>query len=86
MALVRSVFDTGCIPASQRAATLVPIPKKGDLSDLGNYRGISLISLSLKLISAIVAKRLSDSIEERGDVVRELKASTKTAGFRYGPA
>ena len=36
------------------------IPKKGDLSDCNNYRGISLINVGLKILSKIVTKRISD--------------------------
>ena len=34
------------------------IPKKGDLSDCNNYRGISLINVGLKIISKIVTNRI----------------------------
>ena len=35
-------------------------PKKGDLSDYNNYRGISLINQDLKIISKIVTDRISN--------------------------
>ena len=41
------------------SAAIISIPKKGDLSDCNNYRGISLINVSLKINSKIVTDRIS---------------------------
>ena len=43
---------------------LVPVPKKGDLSDANNYRGITLTSIFSKLYSHIVDNRLRSWTEE----------------------
>ena len=37
---------------------LVPVPKKGDLSDVNNYRGITLTSIFSKIYSHILDERL----------------------------
>ena len=50
----------GDFPNSWNEASIVSIPKKGDLTDCDNYRGISLINNGIKLISKIVAKRISE--------------------------
>ena len=50
----------GDFPSEWNSASIVSIPKKGDLSDCNNYRGISLINVGLKILSKIVTKRISD--------------------------
>ena len=39
----RFIFVSGKVPISWTQARIVPVPKKGDLSDIGNYRPISLL-------------------------------------------
>ena len=38
--LVKDVWEKGCTPCAWRDSILVPIPKKGDLSNCENWRGI----------------------------------------------
>ena len=47
---------------SQNSASIISIPKKGDLSDCNNYRGISLINVGLKIISKIVTNRIAKNM------------------------
>ena len=47
------VFETGDYPKCWSECLIVPIPKKGDLSNPSNYRGITLISIFAKLFSLI---------------------------------
>jgi len=47
-------------PESWNQASIVSIPKKGDLTDYDNYRGISLINVGIKLITKILTKRISE--------------------------
>jgi len=49
----------GDFPRKWNKASIVSIPKKGDLTDCNNYRGISLINNIIKIISKIVASRIS---------------------------
>ena len=57
--LFNKIWD-GDFPSEWNSASIVSIPKKGDLSDCNNYRGISLINVGLKILSKIVTKRISD--------------------------
>jgi len=50
----------GSFPTQWNSATIVSIPKKGDLTDCNNYRGISLINVWLKIISKIVTDRITN--------------------------
>ena len=54
------------IPNSWNTASIVSIPKKGDLSDCSNYRGISLINVGIKVISKLLANRISKYALDNG--------------------
>ena len=49
----------GSFPKNWNSASIVSIPKKGDLSNCNNYRGISLINVGLKIITKIITNRIS---------------------------
>ncbi|KAK4523984.1 hypothetical protein GAYE_SCF01G1882 [Galdieria yellowstonensis] len=74
--LLNWIFQSGKIPSSWNSSLLISIPKKGDLKDMNNYRGISLISTIVKLLSAIVTNRIRYAVEKHNVLVRE------QAGFR----
>lgn len=74
--VVSRVWDSGKIPRDWEDAAVVAIPKKGDLTDLNNYRGISLMNTTLKLISTILAQRL-ELISDRYGIVPD-----EQVGFR----
>ncbi|OMH83726.1 hypothetical protein AX774_g2740 [Zancudomyces culisetae] len=57
--MVTRIFETGEIPKRWSTSIVVPVPKKGDLTDPNNYRGISLIPTMVKLVAKIVATRLN---------------------------
>jgi hypothetical protein len=42
----------------------MPVHKKGDKTDSSNYHGISLLSISYKILSNILLSRLSPYIDE----------------------
>jgi len=50
----------GDFPKSWNEASIVSISKKGDPTNCDNYRGISLINNGIKLISKILATRISE--------------------------
>ncbi|PNF14347.1 hypothetical protein B7P43_G05571 [Cryptotermes secundus] len=51
-------------PDQWKESITVPVHKKGDKTDCSNYRGISLLSTSYKILSNILFSRLSQYIEE----------------------
>ncbi|KAK4528392.1 hypothetical protein GAYE_SCF55G6333 [Galdieria yellowstonensis] len=74
--LLNWIFQKRKIPSSWNSSLLISITKKGDLKDMNNYRGISLISTIVKLLSAIVTNRIRYTVEKDNVLVRE------QAGFR----
>jgi hypothetical protein len=43
---------------------VVPIPKKGDKTDCSNYRGISLLITSYKILSNVLLSRITSHPDE----------------------
>ena len=76
--LLNGVYSSGHIPTSWQEAVLVPVYKKGDETDPSNYRGISLINTTLKLLCLMFHDRLLNKVE----ALKILKPYQ--AGFRPG--
>ena len=66
------------IPADWKRALVVPIFKKGDPSDPGNYRPISLLCVAGKVLSRIMNDALYNKLEKEGLLPDE------QGGFRTG--
>ena len=56
-------IDTGSIPDDWRAASIVPIFKKGDKHQASNYRPVSLTSISCKLLEHIIHSQIMDHFD-----------------------
>ena len=50
----KEVFSTLIPPSQWTTSVFVPLPKKGDLSLMTNYRGISLLSITAKVYNKIL--------------------------------
>jgi hypothetical protein len=65
------------IPPKQWVTNLiVPTPKKGDLSQMNNYRGITLMSICAKVYNKILLNRIQSAVDP--------KLRRNQAGFRRG--
>ncbi|HYS62000.1 MAG TPA: reverse transcriptase family protein [Gemmatimonadales bacterium] len=64
------------VPDEFKMAIVIPLFKKGDMSNLKNYRGISLLNTCYKIYAKILAKRLAEYAEG--------KLSESQNGFRKG--
>jgi hypothetical protein len=51
------------LPDQWKESIIVPVHKKGDKSDCNNYYGISLLSISYKILSNILLSRLVPYID-----------------------
>ena len=60
--LICKAWEEGSVPQAWKDATIVTIYKKGDRTECGNYRGISLLSIAGKVFVRIVLDRLSQHI------------------------
>ena len=70
------IWEEEKIPDIWRKGIITIVPKTGDLSVCSNNRGITLLSVSLKLLNRILISRITPGLEE---VLR-----SNQAGFRHG--
>jgi hypothetical protein len=62
--LIMLIWNKGELPHQWKDSIVVPIHKKGDKTDCSNYRGISLLSTSYKILSNIFPSRLIPYADE----------------------
>ena len=74
--IVLQAWDEGVCPNEWLTNRLKNLPKKGDLRNLDNWRGIMLIESPVKIITSIIASRISviletEGLEEQNGFMRE---------------
>ena len=74
--LFRAVWESEEIPEDWNCGLIVKLPKKGNLTDCGNWRGITLLSVPAKVMGRVIITRLYDAVD---GLLRE-----EQAGFRSG--
>jgi len=70
------IWDTEQLPNEWSVGLIVKLPKKGDLSQCGNWRGIMLLSITSKIFCKIMLDRMNPMVEPR--------LRKQQAGFRKG--
>ena len=76
MTICNKIWQTGKWPAPWNLSLVITLPKKGNLQQCQDYRAISLISHSSKVVLKIILNRLKPQAEK---VIAE-----EQAGFRAG--
>eukprot|EP00111_Clytia_hemisphaerica_P007051 TCONS_00020441-protein len=51
-------------PSQWSTSNIIPVPKKGDLSKTGNYRGISLNAISARLVNRMMLNRIQPKLDK----------------------
>ena len=74
--IFKQIWEEDQIPEAWKTGLIFKLPKKGDLGDCNNWRGITLLSLTSKIFSRIVLSRLTSALE------KDLRP--QQAGFRPG--
>jgi hypothetical protein len=74
--LCNRIWETGEVPRDWRDGIIIPLPKKGDLKDCNNWRGITLLSVPGKVMASILLNRIQGAVD---DQLRQ-----QQAGFRAG--
>ena len=75
-AFCSEVYSTLSPPRQWITNVIIPLQKKGDLSLMTNYRGISLMSIAAKVYNKILLNRIRPHVDP---LLR-----SKQAGFRPG--
>ena len=76
--LINAIFESGIFPDKWTEGFIVPIHKKGDVNNVQNYRGITLVSCLSKLFTSILNKRL-EAFCDNNNVISDAQF-----GFRKG--
>src|SRR6218665_3180870 len=63
-AIINSSFSTGIVPAELKIASVTPIFKQGDKHLMTNYRPISVLPFTAKLMEKAIANRLTAYVEK----------------------
>lgn len=72
--LFQHIWEQRVLPREWKEGLLVKIPKKGDLGQCQNWRGIMLLSIPSKILSRIILERLRNALDQ--------KLRPEQAGFR----
>ena len=62
--LCNKVLKDGNPPSEWKTNIIIPIPKKGNLSSMDNYRGISLMSVSAKVYNRLMLNRIYHEVNK----------------------
>ena len=74
--ILQKIWDSEEAPSEWKTGTIVKMPKKGDLENCNNWRGITLLSLTSKIFSRIILQRITTAVD---GILRQ-----EQAGFRKG--
>lgn len=61
--IINEAWSAGIVPLDWKEGVIVTIPKKGDLSECRNWRGITLLNTIQKIIAFIILDRISPAVE-----------------------
>ena len=62
--LFNVIFRTAKMPREWGASTVIPLYKnKGDIQDCNNFRGIKLLSHTMKLLEMVIERRLREEVQ-----------------------
>ena len=82
--LIISIWSKEELPEEWKESIIVPIYKKGDKTDCNNYRGISLLPTTYKILSNILPSRLIPHAEEViGDHQSGFRRNRSTTGHIF---
>ena len=76
--ILNLIFEKGTFPEEWAVGVVIILHKDGDTSDLNNLSGITLLSMSGKLLIGVLNNRLSEVLQE------EKLLNENQAGFRKG--
>ena len=68
------VYNEEKAPSQWTSSLIIPLPKKGNLKLMTNYRGISLMSIAAKVYNRVLLNRIRDPVD--------FKLRKNQAGFR----
>ncbi len=62
--IITDIWDQEQIPSEWKKGLIVKMPKKGDLTECGNWRGITLLPIASKVLGRILINRIKEGVDE----------------------
>jgi hypothetical protein len=62
--LLQKIWKEEKIPEEWEEGLIIKIPKKGDLANCNNWRGITLLRTSSKILTRVILNRIQDTVEQ----------------------
>ena len=59
-------INTAVYSDAWKEAAIIPLPKKGDMTDVGNYRPVSLLPLPSKLFEKLIHSQVIKYLDDKG--------------------
>ena len=63
--VLKKVWDSGQISNEWKQRLIIKLPKKGDLTECCNWRGITLLNIIRKILATIIYNRLKEELEPK---------------------
>ena len=73
--LFMKIWEEEQVPSEWKEGYLIKIPKKGDLSNCSNYRGITLLSIPGKVFNRVLLNRMKKAVDP---LLRDQQAGFRT--------
>ena len=83
--LITSIWKKEKLPEEWKESIIIPIHKKGDKTDCSNYRGISLLPTTYKILSNILLLRLIPYAKEIIGIISVVSDETGRLLIIYSP-
>ena len=63
--LFSNIWEKEEVPKEWKESYIIKLPKKGDLGNCSNYRGISLLSVPGKVFNRVLLERMKDAVDSQ---------------------
>ena len=63
--LTKTFLEQEKVPKPWKQGLIIKIPKKGDLTECGNWRGITLTSVPSKVFGRVLIDRIRDGVNSK---------------------
>ena len=63
--LLKRIWEEEEIPSDWKEGLINKLPKKGDLGNCNNYRGITLLSVPGKVLNRVILDRMKDAVDQQ---------------------
>ena len=63
--MLLKIWESERVPNDWRCGLIIRLPKKGNLMECGNWRGISLLPVAAKVLGKVIITRIRDTVDIR---------------------